>query len=296
MTSRVDIEEDIVARFAPSPNGLLHMGHAYAAIIAHDFARERGGRFLLRIEDIDIARSKPEFVDAILADLRWLGLDWDEEIIFQSQRFDDYAAAIEKLKSRELLYPCFCSRSDIRAAQSKGGEIAGPDGPIYPGTCRNLCHTEAAQRAKAESHNWRLNVSKAAAIAGLLTWQDERLGEQRADPQALGDVVLVPKDTPVSYHLAVTLDDARDAITHVVRGEDLFASTHIHRLLQAVLELPTPIYMHHRILLDETGGKLAKSRDSASLSVLRSAGADGKEIATNLRNRIFPVGISLSEA
>lgn len=295
MTSRGYVSQDIVVRFAPSPNGLLHLGHAYAACVAYDYARERGGTLLLRIEDIDGGRSKPEFVDAILEDLRWLGLDWDKDVIFQSQRLDSYAEAAERLKQKDLLYPCFCSRSDMRAVHEKEALETGPDGPIYPGTCRILKPDHAATRMKTEPHNWRLNVEKAVRVTGDLTWVDERHGDQIADPAALGDVVLIPKDTPVSYHLAVTVDDARDAITHVVRGADLFASTHIHRLLQALLDLPVPRYVHHPILLDETSRKLSKSRDSASLAVLRNAGVNGYVLTNRLRKKIFPVGITLAK-
>lgn len=295
MTSRGYLGQDVVVRFAPSPNGLLHLGHAYAACMAYDYARERSGRLLLRIEDIDGGRSKPEFVEAILADLHWLGLNWDDDVIFQSSRLDSYAEAAERLKARGLLYPCFCTRSSMRAIQDKDGIKVGPDGPIYPGTCRNLDKRILAERTKTEAYSWRLDVQKAHHLATDLRWHDDRYGEQIADPAALGDVVLIPKDTPVSYHLAVTLDDARDGISHVVRGEDLFASTHIHRLLQALLDLPVPRYVHHPVLLDKTGVKLSKRRDSASLAVLRKAGDDGYLIANKLRKNIFPVGITLSK-
>ena len=296
MTSRVHINQDIVVRFAPSPNGFLHLGHAYAALTAYDYARERGGKLLLRIEDIDLDRSRPEFVDAILADLRWLGIHWDEKVIFQSQRLDSYAEAAEQLKKMGLLYPCFCTRSSMRTVQQNKRVEEGPDGPIYPGICRELDKEKAAKRASKEPHCWRLDVEKAVLSTGNLTWHDGLRGEQAADPAALGDVVIIPKDTPVSYHLAVTLDDARDGITHVVRGQDLFASTHIHRLLQALLMLPTPEYVHHPVLVDATGGKLSKSRDSESLARLREAGEDGALISSQLRNNIFPVGITLSKA
>ncbi|WP_417616944.1 tRNA glutamyl-Q(34) synthetase GluQRS [Parasphingorhabdus sp.] len=294
MTSSVQLNPDIVVRFAPSPNGLLHLGHAYAAMMAHDFARARGGQFLLRIEDIDSGRSRPEFVTAILDDLRWLGLGWDGDVIFQSQRLDRYAAAADRLKAMDLLYPCFCSRSDMRQLQDDGPQPEGPDGPIYAGTCRHLDPDQARKRATKEPHSWRLDVAKAAAITGPLQWTDERHGAQLSHPERLGDVILVPKETPVAYHLAVTVDDARDGITHVVRGDDLFASTAIHRLLQALLGLPTPIYFHHRLLCDEEGAKLAKSRGSASLSVLRLAGKSGQDLLQDFRQGIFPVGISLS--
>lgn len=296
MTSSTHLNPDIVVRFAPSPNGLLHLGHAYAAMVAHDFARARGGRFLLRIEDIDGGRSRPEFVTAILDDLRWLGLEWDGDVIFQSARLESYAAAADRLKVMGLLYPCFCTRSDMRQLQEDGPQPEGPDGPIYAGTCRHLDPELARKRAVTEPHNWRLDVAKAAAISGPLRWTDERHGEQSSDPERLGDVILVPKDMPAAYHLAVTLDDARDGISHVVRGDDLFASTDIHRLLQALLDLPTPTYFHHPLLLDENGGKLSKSRGSASLSVLRTAGEDGYRLVQQLRAGIFPVGISLSQA
>ena len=285
-----------MVRFAPSPNGLLHLGHAYAAMVAHDYARERGGRFLLRIEDIDIGRSRPHFVESILADLRWLGLAWDGDVIFQSDRLESYAGAVERLKDMGLLYPCFCTRTSMRQLQVDGPQPEGPDGPIYAGTCRQLDCDLAAERALAEPHSWRLDVAKAIALTGALEWLDERHGRQVIRAEKLGDVVLVPKDTPVAYHLAVTLDDARDRITHVVRGEDLFASTDIHRLLQALLGLPTPIYFHHPLLLDESGAKLSKSRDSASLSVLRAAGDSGYQLVQDLRHGNFPVGISLSAA
>lgn len=294
MTSSVQLNPDIVVRFAPSPNGLLHFGHAFAAMMAHDFARARGGQFLLRIEDIDSGRSRPEFVTAILDDLRWLGLGWDGDVIFQSQRLDSYAAAAERLKALELLYPCFCSRSDMRLLQADGPQPEGPDGPIYAGTCRHLDPDQARKRATKEPHSWRLDVAKAAAITGPLQWMDERHGAQLSHPERLGDVILVPKETPVAYHLAVTVDDARDGITHVVRGDDLFGSTAIHRLLQALLGLPTPTYFHHRLLCDEEGAKLAKSRGSASLSVLRLAGKSGQDLLQDFRQGIFPVGISLS--
>lgn len=295
MTSRVDINQDVVVRFAPSPNGLLHLGHAYAAMVAHDYARARGGAFLLRVEDIDPARSKPEFVEAIFADLRWLGLDWDGEPIFQSQRWDSYADAADRLKEMGLLYPCFCTRSQMRTQQNDHPQKEGPDGPIYAGTCRQLDEEEVAHRLETEPHSWRLNVAKAASLTGPVSWNDELNGKLMASPELLGDVVLIPKETPVAYHLAVTVDDARDGITHVVRGADLFASTHIHRLLQALLQLSSPEYVHHPLLLDDSGSKLAKSRDSASLSVLKQQGIDGHKLLQELREGKFPVGISLSQ-
>jgi len=294
MTSSGHLNRDIVVRFAPSPNGLLHLGHAYAAMVAHDYARERSGQFLLRIEDIDSGRSRPHFVESILADLQWLGLQWDGDVIFQSDRLDSYAGAVERLKAMDLLYRCFCTRTSMRQAQEDDSQAEGPDGPIYAGTCRHLDPQLARKRAATEPHSWRLDVAKAIAMTGPLDWLDERHGKQVNRAEKLGDVVLVPKDMPVAYHLAVTLDDARDGITHVVRGDDLFASTDVHRLLQALLDLPTPIYFHHPLLLDASGAKLSKSRDSASLSVLRTAGRSGYQLIKDLRQGIFPVGISLS--
>ncbi|MDM8009570.1 MAG: tRNA glutamyl-Q(34) synthetase GluQRS [Parasphingorhabdus sp.] len=293
MTSSAQLNPDVVVRFAPSPNGLLHLGHAYAAMVAHDFARQREGRFLLRIEDIDSGRSRSEFVAAILEDLRWLGLHWDGEVIFQSERLDSYALAADQLKARGLLYPCFCSRAELRQLLVDRPQPQSADGPVYPGTCRHLDPELARKRAATEPHSWRLDIAKAIAITGPLQWMDERHGSQACHPERLGDVILVPKEMPVAYHLAVTLDDARDGISHVVRGDDLFTSTHIHRLLQALLELPTPVYFHHGLLCDGKGEKLSKSRDSASLSVLRKGGQNGHGLMQDLRQGIFPVGISL---
>ena len=292
MTSSAQLNPEIVVRFAPSPNGLLHLGHAYAAIQAHDYARKRGGKFLLRIEDIDTARSRKEYIDAILADLQWLGLTWDGDIIFQSDRFSDYERAANRLRDMGLIYPCFCSRAELH----KAARTMGPDGPIYPGTCYGMDQAELEKRTATEPHSWRLDCGKAMELTGSLKWFDERLGEQTAQPELLGDVVIVPKETPIAYHLAVSLDDARDGVSHVVRGEDLFASTHVHRLLQALFDLPTPIYRHHRILLDESDTKLSKSRESNSLSGLRETGYSGRKLAEELRAGIFPVGISLSKA
>ena len=272
-----------VTRFAPSPNGPLHLGHAYAAVRAHDLARERGGAFRVRIEDIDGPRSRSAFAEEHLEDLAWLGLAWDGDPVRQSQRLESYAAAADELRGRGLLYPCVCTRAEIAGAAAK----IGPDGPVYPGTCR-------ARAVDPEGAAWRLDVQRALAETGPLDWRDERLGVQSADPTMLGDVVLVRKDLPASYHLAATLDDAHDAITLVTRGMDLFISTHIHRLLQALLGLPVPVWHHHALLLDESGRKLAKRRGSPSLADRRRAGEDGPAIAAALRDGRVPAGISLS--
>jgi glutamyl-Q tRNA(Asp) synthetase len=276
----------IVTRFAPSPNGPLHLGHAFSAIVAHDLARQRGGRFVLRIEDIDGARSRSELADEFRADLAWLGLAWDE-VAPQSARLARYAAAAARLREMGLLYPCRCTRAEIAAAAAR----EGPDGPVYPGTCR------AATLAPSEQVAWRLDVTEALRRTGRLTWTDERAGEQLARPENAGDVVLVRKDaeTPASYHLAATLDDAADGITLVTRGMDLFAASHVHRLLQALLDLPVPVWHHHPLLLDAGGRKLAKRRGSPSLADRRRAGEDGRALADALRGHRFPAGITLSE-
>ncbi len=279
----------ICTRFAPSPNGQLHLGHAYAAVMAHDLARAADGEFLLRIEDIDGTRSRPELAEMFRADLRWLGLAWDADIT-QSRRLASYAAAGERLKAMGLLYPCRCTRAEIAAA----ARASGPDGPIYPGTCR-LHPVASVEGPVAGKVAWRLDVAKAVALAGPLTWEDARAGPQQARPELFGDVVLLRKEAPASYHLAATLDDAVDGITLVTRGMDLFAATHIHRLLQALLGLPVPRWHHHPLLLDASGRKLAKRRGSPSLADRRGAGEDGAALAAALRAHDFPAGISLGE-
>ena len=272
----------IRTRFAPSPNGLLHLGHAYAAVVAHDLARARGGEFLLRIEDIDGTRSRAELIPEILADLDWLGLRWDGPVVHQSSRLPSYQAAAERLKAQGLLYPCRCTRAEVLAA-SPG---MGPDGPIYPGTCRG----RAVDPAGAA---WRLDMAKAVSLTRPLEWTDALAGVQPAQPEAFGDVVLLRKEAPASYHLAATLDDAADGVTLVTRGADLFASTHVHRLLQALLGLSVPVWHHHGLLVESDGRKLAKRRGSPALADLRRSGADGPALAQALRTALFPAGISL---
>ncbi|MEJ2408239.1 MAG: tRNA glutamyl-Q(34) synthetase GluQRS [Novosphingobium sp.] len=275
----------IVTRFAPSPNGPLHLGHAYAAVVAHDLARERGGTFRLRIEDIDGERSRAEYTEEFLRDLEWLGLGWDGEVGFQSRRLASYAEAGERLKAMGLLYPCRCTRAEIAAAAA----VMGPDGPVYPGTCRH-------RDVDPEGAAWRLDVTRAMEIAGPLEWEDECAGMQAATPQIFGDVVLLRKDLPASYHLAATLDDTADGIALVTRGMDLFPASHVHRLLQALLALPMPVWHHHGLLVEADGRKLAKRRGSPSLGDRRRAGEDGRAIADALRAGHFPAGISLSQA
>lgn len=280
----------VTTRFAPSPTGRLHLGHAFSAIRAHDYARARGGHFLLRIEDIDATRSRPDHVAAIIDDVTWLGLNWDGDIVFQSRRTDVYAAALGRLRAAGLVYPCFCTRADIaREIAASGSAPHGPDGPTYPGTCRDL-RVGAARLARL--HAWRLDMAKAIALTGPLSWHDETAGEQRADPAAFGDVVLARKDAPSSYHLAVTIDDAAQGVSHVVRGRDLFAATHVHRLLQALLGLPTPRYVHHDLLTDAAGHRLAKRHGAPGLDQLRAAGVDGRALADDLRAGRLPSGFS----
>lgn len=273
----------IVTRFAPSPTGGLHRGHAWSAILAHDHARDAGGRFILRIEDIDGTRSRAEHVETILADLAWLGLRWDA-LSFQSQRLNAYRAALDRLAGMGLLYPCFCTRADIaREIAASLSAPHGPDGPPYPGTCRAIPAAARAQRMQHEAHAWRLDMVAAIARVGPLTWTDERAGAIVANPAPAGDVVLARKDAPASYHLAVTVDDAAQGVSHVIRGADLFAATHIHRLLQALLDLPTPVYHHHALITDAQGKRLAKRDGAPMLAQLRLAGADGRAFAARLR-------------
>ncbi|TCD06769.1 tRNA glutamyl-Q(34) synthetase GluQRS [Erythrobacteraceae bacterium CFH 75059] len=274
----------VVTRFAPSPNGPLHLGHAYSAIVAHDLAAAQGGRFLLRIEDIDGPRSRPELADAFRTDLAWLGLAWTE-VPAQSCRLASYAAAAATLKELGLLYPCTCTRVDVERA----GAVPGPMGLVYPGTCRNR------RPAPAEGADvaWRIDVAKALARTGPLHWTDAHAGLQEASPHLLGDVVLVRKEAPASYHLAVVVDDAADGVTLVTRGRDLFAATHLHRLLQSLLDLPVPRWHHHPLLVDDTGAKLAKRRGSPALAARRRSGEDGRTLAARLRRGQFPAGITL---
>ncbi len=264
----------VVTRFAPSPTGRLHLGHAYAALFAWHAAREAGGRFLLRIEDIDATRCRPEFAAAIEEDLAWLGLDWEKPVRRQSEHFAEYASALDTLKARGLIYPCFCTRAEIRAEIARAGAAPhGSNGPVYPGTCRRLDDSERERRiAEGRPYALRLDVAKAIALTGPLTWFDRERGTVPADPLSLGDVVLARKETPTSYHLSVTVDDHCQGVTLVTRGEDLFAATHIHRLLQALLGFPTPTYHHHRLVTGPDGERLAKRAGAPTLRSLREAG------------------------
>lgn len=272
----------IVTRFAPSPTGFLHLGHAFAALTAHRAAEQSGGRFLLRIEDIDRARCRPEYEQAIKDDLNWLGLSFEKPVRRQSEHFSDYALALKTLDERGLLYPCFCTRKEIAEEIARAAEAPhGPDGPLYPGTCRRLPpEVREARMAKGESYALRLNVEKAVAVmARPLTFVEQgagpagETGEQIARPALFGDVVLARKELPASYHLAVVVDDRLQGVTLVTRGHDLFHSTHIQRLLQACLGHEPPAYAHHRLILDVSGKKLSKRDRSVTLESLRRAGA-----------------------
>jgi glutamyl-Q tRNA(Asp) synthetase len=268
-------------RFAPSPNGALHLGHALSAILNHDMARGLGGRFLVRIEDIDTVRCPRPLAQAALDDLAWLGLTWEEPVRFQSEHFADYRAAAAQLEALGLLYPCFATRSEIASAARPGA--ADPDGaPLYPGLWRDAPAARiAGRRQRGEPCALRLDMARAlerlrGSGIGQLTFQAMdgagRIEEAEARPELWGDVVIVRKDTPTSYHLSVVVDDALQGISHVVRGLDLLPATGLHRLLQCLLGLPAPVYHHHRLLTDETGRKLAKSARDTSLAALRQQG------------------------
>jgi glutamyl-Q tRNA(Asp) synthetase len=264
----------VVTRFAPSPTGYLHLGHAYAAIFAEAQARQADGRFILRIEDIDDGRSKVEFEEAIFEDLEWLGLLWENPVRRQSEHLASYADALNQLKNLGLIYPCFCTRGEIKAEiERAGGAPHGLEGPIYPGTCRSLGAEERGDRINGgEAHALRLDLAKAIDITGELSWQDQKLGKQIAKLDEFGDLVLARKDVPTSYHLSVTVDDALQGITLVTRGEDLADATGIHRLLQTLLQYNLPTYLHHPILTDDEGKRFAKRDQSVTLRSLRSAG------------------------
>jgi glutamyl-Q tRNA(Asp) synthetase len=270
----------VVTRFAPSPTGRLHLGHAYSALFAWDMARRFGGRFLLRIEDIDPLRSRPEFVDAIYEDLAWIGLRWTTPVRRQSLHLPDYVAALAVLAESDLLYPCFCTRKDIVAEIGRAGVAPhGPDGPVYPGICRDLNVAErGALIESGRSYALRLNIDRAIDRAGPLEFVDPTVGSVEVDPTLVGDVVLARKDVATSYHLSVTVDDAVQRITHVTRGEDLLPATHIHRLLQALLGLPQPEYLHHRLLSDDEGRRLAKREGAVTLQALRDDGQSPADV------------------
>lgn len=274
----------VVTRFAPSPTGLLHLGSAYSALIAWKRAREAGGRFLVRIEDTDIRRCRREYEAAILQDLKWLGLDWDGEVRRQSDHFSDYGHQLGRLSRRGLVYPCFCSRAEIEreiaaSASAPHATRLGPDGPLYPGTCRSLTPAERNRRiAAGREHCVRLDSAAAAEAAGPYDFVDEGRGRIVGQPLLMGDFVIARKDTPTSYHLSVTVDDHLQGVTLVTRGEDILPSTHIHVLLQRLLDYATPLYAHHGLITDATGRRLAKRDKDLTIRSLRESGLSPEEV------------------
>jgi glutamyl-Q tRNA(Asp) synthetase len=292
--TEIDVPKPVVTRFAPSPTGRLHIGHGWSALQAHDFARQNAGTFLLRIEDTDLTRCRPAYTEGIYEDLRWLGLSWDG-LVIQSQRLAAYDAVLERLKVEGVVYPCFCTRGDIARELAESLHAPhGADGPLYPGTCRGLSDDERRVRIdRGDPHSWRLDMDGALARTGPLVWTDEIAGEIPVDRGALGDLIVKGRDRPASYHLAVVVDDAAQEVTHVIRGRDVFASTHAHRTLQALLDLPTPTYRHHRLIVDAEGKRLAKRAAGLSLAELRDRGTEGTQLAKDLRAGLFPVGIGV---
>jgi glutamyl-Q tRNA(Asp) synthetase len=272
----------IVTRFAPSPTGELHLGSAYSARIAWQRARDVGGAFLVRIEDTDIRRCRREYETAILDDLRWLGLDWDGDVRRQSDHFADYGKVLDQLDARGLIYPCFCTRADIaREIAAAASAPHGPDGPLYPGTCRSLSNEERRYRIAA-GHElcMRLDAARAAEQAGPYSFVDETRGRIEGQPLLMGDFVIARKDTPTSYHLAVTVDDHLQGVTLVTRGEDLLPSTHVHGLLQKLLGYAAPQYAHHRLLTDSDGRRFAKRDKDLTIRALRDAGKTPDDVFT----------------
>ena len=268
-------------RFAPSPTGYLHLGHAHAALFAWRQARAARGRFLLRLEDIDPGRCRPEYADAIIEDLTWLGLDWDGEVRVQSEHLPEYRAALDTLDGMGLLYPCFCTRADIAASATAPH---GPDGPIYPGTCRALPRALVAERlARGEPHALRLDMAVALRRTGPLSWEEAGEGRLPCHPEAFGDPVLARKDAPASYHLCVTHDDALQGVTLVTRAADLRAATSLHRLLQALFGWQEPRYAHHPLLLDPQGRRLSKRDGAVTLRALRESGATPEAVRVRAR-------------
>ncbi len=269
-----------VTRFAPSPTGRLHLGHILAARVAHSIARSADGVFLLRHEDIDGPRVREEFYQHIEEDLKWLGLVWDGPALRQTTRISAYETAFAFLRERNLVYPCFCTRREIQEEWARmGAAPQGPEAPIYPGTCRRLSVIERQEKIQSGAlFAWRLDSKLASETVGPLTFHDLSFGEISVKPDLLGDVVLARKDIGTAYHLAVVVDDAFQKITHVTRGEDLLSSTHVHRLLQKLLDLPEPLYDHHPLMLDENGKRLAKRSESQAIAVLRENGMSPDEV------------------
>ncbi len=272
----------LITRFAPSPTGYLHVGHAYSASLAYRKALEAGGRFILRIEDIDQTRCRSEYEAALFEDLSWIGLEWEQPVRRQSDHLGDYTAVLDRLFDQGLIYPCFCTRKEIAAeiAQSPSAPH-GPDGPVYPGTCRHITAAEQEEKFSSDApYALRLNMARALEMVDVSSLYFEELekGFIRCDPARFGDVVLARKETPTSYHLAVTLDDALQGVSLVVRGQDLFDATHLHRLLQHLLMLPTPKYLHHGLVSDMKGRRLAKRDKAATLRDMRANGYSPEEV------------------
>ncbi len=279
------LSENFITRFAPSPSGRLHKGHAYSALLAYRAALKNNGRFILRIEDIDTTRCKTEFMEGIYQDLRWLGLTWEEPVRKQSEHFSDYSEALDKLKALGVVYPCFCTRKDIQAEIAAAERAPhGPDGPLYPGICKKLALAEQTRlRADNQPHAWRLDLSAALKILSHpISWYDQVCGLVPATPEILGDIVLARKDTPTSYHLSVVVDDGLQNITHITRGKDLFHATHIHVVLQKLLGLPTPSYHHHALLTDNEGVRFAKRNKSVTLQDIQGQGIDTATLIRSL--------------
>lgn len=279
-----------ITRFAPSPTGRLHLGHAYSAALGHARAAETGGRFLLRIEDLDRTRSRPEFVDGIFEDLHWLGLDWAEPVLIQSERGAMYAEAFEQLRAKGLVYPCFCTRADIAAALEAPH---GPTGAHYPGTCRGL--PDDPRRQAEQPHSWRLDAEKALALTGLPSWSE---GERRftAAREHFDDAILARKDAPAAYHLACVVDDAASNVNLVTRAADLRSSTPVQRLLQLLLGLPEPDYLHHPLVTHADGRRLAKRDLAPTLGAMREAGTNGQALAADLLDGKLPLGFGFADA
>ena len=276
-----------ITRFAPSPTGRLHLGHAYSAVLG----RDRGEQFRLRIEDLDQTRCRPDHVDGIYQDLGWLGLDWDGEVLVQSRRAAEYQGALDRLRDRGLVYPCFCTRADIAAALEAPH---WPAGTHYPGTCREL--PDDPERRASEPHSWRLNAGKALDLAGLPSWTEDDGREFTSAPADFDDAILARKDAPAAYHLACVVDDAASGVTVVVRAADLRPSTPIQRLLQQLLGLPEPVYLHHRLVTDADGRRLAKRDLAPTLAAMREKGVDGRALAADLLAGKLPLGFAFADA
>ena len=261
-------------RFAPSPTGHMHLGHVFSALFSYEAAKKLGGKFILRIEDIDSQRSGKIFEESIYEDLEWLKIKYSKDIRYQSEHMDDYAGAIKELQKLDMVYPCFCSRSDIKAEIMRAGNAPHEEeSTIYPGTCRRLSKEERIEKLSIENNfAWRLNIRAASKKLGGLVWNDLRLGKHTVPVGTIGDVVLARKDVPTSYHLSATLDDHIQRIGLITRGEDLVNSTHIHKIIQVLLELKSPIYLHHPLILDSKGIRLSKRTRAQTVKSLKASG------------------------